>query len=468
MPAAPLNVFISYSHNAKDRPLLDELLKHLSPLQQQEAPLVKTWDDSDLLPGDEWDDEIKENLRSADIVLLLVSADFNASQYIQETELKEAIARHERGECRVAPILLRPCDFAGMPYEALEMLPKIPGTQRLEAVNGSTWKDTDHAFTQVVGRLRELIEDIRREKTEPPGLRPAMVAEQKEADTPWHVFFKTHSPQKQLRLSDTVNCNRMDHYSALLQKHFEANCNQPGNLFYLLSACDTQNPTSLAKRLTYWFDEELSVFFRPEEDKVKDELTFYNLPLEKKPQQTFGKFWELMQNKILHTQVSFEDFAQTPADYLPLPDQARALLAFQISESDLLEYRANQHVRYIVEQFEQLPPEHQKFVLFFVFHLPDVHATRRAECEYLIDLLDTMAEDTGGLHLSCLPPVPEGDLKVWWNGRFEHVRFAEFLQAIQSTVLPDKRDAYIQQSLYDMHTVEAMQYAAYVFQRDRF
>ncbi|MCY7326984.1 MAG: toll/interleukin-1 receptor domain-containing protein, partial [Saprospiraceae bacterium] len=144
----PLNVFISYSHNALDRPLLDELLKHLAPLQLAENPLLKTWDDADIRPGEAWDEEIKQNLRAADIVFLLVSADFNSSRYIQEIELKEAIQRHQRRECQVIPIYLRPCDFRGMPYAGLEMLPKVPATQRLAAVTDqSHWQNTDLAFT---------------------------------------------------------------------------------------------------------------------------------------------------------------------------------------------------------------------------------------------------------------------------------------------------------------------------------
>lgn len=467
MPATPLNVFISYSHNGDDRNLLDKLVKHLAPMQYADPPLIKTWDDSHLKPGEPWDDEIKAALRSADIVLLLVSADFNASQYIREIEMREAIERGKRKECHVAPVLLRPCDFRGMPYAALEMLPKIPGTQQLEAITGEHWHDADHAFTQVAGRLRELIESIRNKKTGAPAIQQVFNDEKREADMPWRPFFQTYAPLKNLRLSDTVNCDR-DLFYPGLERHFEEHSPQPGNILYLISACNTQNPTSLAKRLAYWYDEDIALFFRPDEDKMKDELVFHELPLEKKPEQTFGKFWELMQHKILHNPVSFDDFLQRPSDYLLLPERTRALLAFQVSESDLKEYKATLHMRYIAEQLAQLPVEHQRFILCFAVLLPDVHGARKEECDYLLDLFNRMAADAGGLHLACLPPVSQGDVKVWWTGRFEHARFAELLHRMEACLLPEKLPTFRDKGQFDMEDIEAMQYAAYAYQRDQF
>lgn len=468
MPTQPLNVFISYSHNKLDRPLLDELLKHLAPLQQAENPIIKTWDDAHIKPGDAWDDEIKQNLRQADIVLLLVTADFNNSPYIQEIELKESIRRDRNGECTVAPILLRPCDFTGMPYENLEMLPKPPGTREPKAV--TEWQNQDAAFTEIVKRLRELIEALRQQKAVKPVAVPVGEIAWKD---PWHVFFSKKPPKKGLKLQDTVNCDRNDHYPGL-KKHFEDNKAKTGNLVYFITACDSQNPESLAKRLAYWFDEDFApTFFRPDEEKKQDELTFLDLPLEKKEDVTFGKFWELFKKKILQQEIDFEEFIKDPAPALSGFENTRLLLTFQISESDLIEYKANAHIRFILSQFARLPSGFQKFVFCFVFHFPDVHESRKQDCDYLLDLLDELSKPSeqhpewaAGLHLSCLPAIPEADLKVWWNARFEHAHFPVFAGEIKKRVLPDKLDACVQRALFDMYTVEEMQYAAYTFTRD--
>jgi hypothetical protein len=465
-----LHVFISYSHNDDDHSLLNKLIKHLSPLQYNEPPLIKIWDDSHLLPGDPWDDEIKANLRNADIVLLLVSSDFNASRYIREIEMKEAIERGKRRECHVVPIKLRPFDHKGTPYESLEMLPKIPGTQRLEPITGEHWHDTDHAFEQVAGRLRELVESIRREKATValspiPAFPP--VSDIQKADAPWMPFFITCPPVKKMSLVDTVNCDRWDHYPKM-EQHFDKQRAQAGHLLYLVSGCETQNPTSLAKRLAYWFDEDIPLFFRPETDQQKDELAVLDLPLEKKPEQTFGKFWELMQNKILHQSVSFEDFVESPANYLPLADGTRSLLAFQVSESDWLQYKANQHIKHILKELSKIPKEQQRLVLCFIFHIPNAHGERKQECQYLLDLLDDMATDLGGLHLPSLPPVKKNDLVVWWNARFSNQRFPDFLRQIENCLPPYKLPACLPIGQFDMEDVEAMQYAAYSYQRDQY
>lgn len=470
MPSQPLNVFISYSHNDEDRPLLDELLKHLAPLQQAENPVIKTWDDAHILPGDAWDDEIKQNLRHSDIVLLLVSADFNNSRYIQEIELKESIQRDRNDECKVVPIFLRPCDFKGMPYEALEMIPKLPENQKLQAI--TQWQNQDAAFTEIVKRLRELVEALRQQKVN----KPVVIgpAGEVEWSDPWHTFFSTRPPKKDLKLQDTVNCDRTGHYPGLA-KHFEDNKAKTGNLVYFITACDSQNPESLAKRLAYWYDEDFApTFFRPDEEKKKDELKFLDLPLEKKEEATWGNFWELFKKKILQQEIDFEEFVKDPAPVLSIIENTRLLLSFQISESDFVEYKANKHIQYILGQFARLSAEFQKFVFCFVFHCPDIHESRKDTCAYLLDLLDKLAKPAeqnpqwaAGLHLSCLPAVPEADLKVWWNARFEHAHFPDFSNKIKNRVLPDKQEACLQRALFDMHTVEEMQYAAYTFTRDK-
>ena len=45
------------------------------------------------------------------MILLLVSADFLASDFCHEVELARALERHDRNEAHVIPIILRPCDW---------------------------------------------------------------------------------------------------------------------------------------------------------------------------------------------------------------------------------------------------------------------------------------------------------------------------------------------------------------------
>src|SRR6266566_5217169 len=112
-------VFISYSH--QDQALRGELEKHLSNLKRQNV--ITSWYDGNIIPGTEWEPEIMKRLKRAQIILLLVSADFMASDFCYGTEMKEAIARHDTDQARVIPILLRPTDLKDAPFAKLKMLP---------------------------------------------------------------------------------------------------------------------------------------------------------------------------------------------------------------------------------------------------------------------------------------------------------------------------------------------------------
>ena len=109
------HVFFSYSH--ADEALRNEFEKYLSVLRRE--GVITTWHDRRIGPGEELHGQINDQLNSADIVLLLVSADFLASDYCYDVEMIRAMERHERGEARVIPVILRPCDWHGAPFGAL-------------------------------------------------------------------------------------------------------------------------------------------------------------------------------------------------------------------------------------------------------------------------------------------------------------------------------------------------------------
>src|SRR5437868_6409053 len=96
-----VEIFICYARN--DQALLNDLQKHLVPMVRQ--GLITMWHDTDISPGTEWEEEINKHLNTAQIVLLLVSPDFMASEYCYSKEMKRAMERHERGEARVIPVL---------------------------------------------------------------------------------------------------------------------------------------------------------------------------------------------------------------------------------------------------------------------------------------------------------------------------------------------------------------------------
>ena len=108
-------VVFSYSH--ADEQLRNELEKHLSPLKRMGK--IETWHDRRIEPGDIFESEIDQNFSDADIVLLLVSPDFIASNYCYEVEMSNSLQRHERGEAIVIPVILRSCAWHQLPFGKL-------------------------------------------------------------------------------------------------------------------------------------------------------------------------------------------------------------------------------------------------------------------------------------------------------------------------------------------------------------
>ncbi|GAB4494258.1 MAG: hypothetical protein OHK0019_20110 [Saprospiraceae bacterium] len=142
-----IDIFIAYSHN--DLPLKDELKKFLRPMLREGR--ISLWDDFDIEAGQDWDAKIKERLYSADIVLLLVSADSLASDYFYGKEVKVSLERHVRGEAIVVPVVLRHCDWIETPLGSLEALPE-------KGRPVSEWPSRDQAFQDIVSRLRRVVE----------------------------------------------------------------------------------------------------------------------------------------------------------------------------------------------------------------------------------------------------------------------------------------------------------------------
>ena len=100
-------VFISYSH--QDKEFLSRLIVHLKPLER--AGLIDTWDDTNLKAGDNWKNEIAKALSKSAIGILLVSADFMASDFIIDNELPPLLRTAEDKGTTIIPVILKPCRF---------------------------------------------------------------------------------------------------------------------------------------------------------------------------------------------------------------------------------------------------------------------------------------------------------------------------------------------------------------------
>src|SRR4051794_20890834 len=112
-------VLISYSH--ADKEWLDRLQRHLKPLVREG---LECWDDTHIRPGDDWKQEIRTALDTAQVAVLLISADFFASDFIDENELPPLLDAAQAKGVRILPVILSPSRFA-----------RDPSLARFQAVN---------------------------------------------------------------------------------------------------------------------------------------------------------------------------------------------------------------------------------------------------------------------------------------------------------------------------------------------
>src|SRR5579883_406589 len=146
----PIHVFCCYAR--KDLSFLLELKNWLIPFQRN--GLIMLHADIDISPGEEWEQTIRRHLDTAQLILLLVSADFLASEYCYSVEMEKALKRHERKEARVIPIILRPSHFQQTPFSKLQVLPT--GARPV-----TNWSNHDDAFLDVINGIEKAIEEIK-------------------------------------------------------------------------------------------------------------------------------------------------------------------------------------------------------------------------------------------------------------------------------------------------------------------
>lgn len=138
-----VKAFISYSH--KDEALRKELENHLAILQR--SGVIEMWHDRRIIAGSNLDSAISEQLESAQIILLLISADFLASDYCYDIEMGRAMEKHHDGSAVVIPVILRPCDWSSSPFGKLLATPK-------DGKPVTMFGNQDEAFTDVAKGVR--------------------------------------------------------------------------------------------------------------------------------------------------------------------------------------------------------------------------------------------------------------------------------------------------------------------------
>jgi|SRR5215471_14163822 len=211
-----VKIFFCYAH--EDEQLLNKLKNHLFPLKR--TGLIEIWHDRDISAGTDWEQQIKSHLNQAQIILLLISPDFMVSDYCYGSEMKRALERHDLGEARVIPIILRHIYWQGV-LGKLQALPT-------DARPVKSWPDLDELLYNVTEGILKVIEEITPESPPPLPLQSTLPVSQTPLPTnlpgtsqktkeQWLVEGNTHRNLNQF--SEVLAALRLDPNYALVYSY---------------------------------------------------------------------------------------------------------------------------------------------------------------------------------------------------------------------------------------------------------
>ncbi len=183
-----LRLFYAYAH--KDERLRDKLEIALALLRRQ--GLIQEWHDRKIGAGQEWREEIDAQLEAADIILLLISPDFIASDYCYSIEMKRALARHLEGAARVVPIIVRTVNWQTTELGKLQALPK-------DGKPVDRWTVKDAAWANVEEGIRSVIQGFRQQQRLVPPMQTATDDERKLHISRRYALFHVNASQEVAR-----------------------------------------------------------------------------------------------------------------------------------------------------------------------------------------------------------------------------------------------------------------------------
>ncbi len=144
-----LNFYILYA--SQDRDYATELEKHLEPLQLQKS--ITIWSQEKVVAGQDLEEEIKEHLNDADVILPLLSTDFIVSECYAYLNAPQIFFKYKQGRVVLLPIYVRSVYLEPTPFFRMKKLPN-------DSLPISKWDDKDEAFEQVVLGIRNALKDV--------------------------------------------------------------------------------------------------------------------------------------------------------------------------------------------------------------------------------------------------------------------------------------------------------------------
>lgn len=150
----PHRVFVSYSH--RDQAWLERLRAHLAPLEQSGE--LELWiDHGELQSGDRFNDEIAAAIESSSSAILLVSADFQNSRFVQERELPLLRRLADAGTLRLFWLPVSDCLLADQLLEVYQS-----GSGSSAPLSGLASAQVDRVLANLARQLQSHVRQARR------------------------------------------------------------------------------------------------------------------------------------------------------------------------------------------------------------------------------------------------------------------------------------------------------------------
>ncbi|MCC6279283.1 MAG: toll/interleukin-1 receptor domain-containing protein [Saprospiraceae bacterium] len=472
MPSVnPINIFISYANVPGDRNLLEKIIGHLHLLIKEGK--IEIWDDSKLRGGEHLHEKIKSEIERADMFLLLLSPDFLMSQYIYDKELPLIFEKEHPTHCPVIPIYLRYCSWEDEKRISENAI--IPKKVNEPLMPVEYWELEAKALEIVNIKIREIIAPLHSRKSSVAGgqdnhhtsFSPPTLA------TIWQDIPLLYEDWGLVR---TVDCDRDEDFTNTLLADFSEKENDDRNLVYFISACETQNPESVAKRLVYQCDDIFKTY--PVSSENPDEIFVHYLKVERRPEETWIHFWKSVREAFSLNHVDFTDFISQSGDFTSC--HKRIPFFCTVREQDWTNTTSlEQHLQYIIERFSTLPPGCHKFVLFFMLEFEKLHEYYEdagARCVHRLQRIARIAVEEA----SCTAPphikqinlfrlVEEQALIVWLKSIIDRRKINQpldtlvrrIIEALIDELEDSERVVYDASHVFNMQRLEMMQRQVY-------
>lgn len=142
-----MKIFISYSR--KDKRNCDAFRTALEPLKRTHG--VEILYDGNVLAGGDFIRQLDEALEAADIVVLLISPYYMASEYCYNIEMVRALERRAEGKCIVVPVIVEyVVDWVSAPFGHIAALPEGGKPIKSFSPRSKGWGDVAKGLQRLV------------------------------------------------------------------------------------------------------------------------------------------------------------------------------------------------------------------------------------------------------------------------------------------------------------------------------